>query len=182
MLVDMIEILAPKPAEARKTFGTCVRCNRPLTNPESAAAGMGPVCRGKAAQSDSGELLGDTPVLTDVPPITEVGLICRRLEDGRAAANVPHVIKYHSPDGFEWGYGGSGPAELALNALHVMLQYNGRGIRNAFRSGADVSQDAFVLHQDFKWAFLATMPKAGGHVPLEVINEWITRRLSGIAA
>ena len=27
-----------------------------------------------------------------------------------------HVVK-HSPDGFRWGYGGSGPADLALSIL-----------------------------------------------------------------
>jgi hypothetical protein len=30
-------------------------------------------------------------------------------------------IRSHSPTGFEWGYGGSGPAQLALGlALHVL--------------------------------------------------------------
>ena len=29
---------------------------------------------------------------------------------------LPHVVR-HSPDGFEWGYGGSGPADLALSLL-----------------------------------------------------------------
>ena len=28
-----------------------------------------------------------------------------------------HVVR-HSPDGFQWGYGGSGPADLALSILH----------------------------------------------------------------
>lgn len=31
-----------------------------------------------------------------------------------------HVVK-HSPDGFQWGYGGSGPADLALSILHDCL-------------------------------------------------------------
>src|SRR6266436_5928682 len=30
-------------------------------------------------------------------------------------------IPYHSPDGFEWGYGGSGPADLALNILGLFV-------------------------------------------------------------
>lgn len=29
-------------------------------------------------------------------------------------------LRFHSPDGFEWGYGGSGPAQLAL-ALRLLL-------------------------------------------------------------
>jgi hypothetical protein len=30
-------------------------------------------------------------------------------------------IRNHSPDGFEWGYGGSGPAQLALALLMELL-------------------------------------------------------------
>jgi hypothetical protein len=43
----------------------------------------------------------------------------------------------HSPDGFNWGYGGSGPAQLALALL--------------LREG--VPDDvAVTLHQDLKWS------------------------------
>lgn len=28
--------------------------------------------------------------------------------------NPRHDLRNHSPDGFQWGYGGSGPAQLAL--------------------------------------------------------------------
>lgn len=30
---------------------------------------------------------------------------------------LPHALVRHSPDGFSWGYGGSGPSELALNLI-----------------------------------------------------------------
>lgn len=33
---------------------------------------------------------------------------------------LPHVVR-HSPDGFEWGYGGSGPSDLALAILADVL-------------------------------------------------------------
>src|SRR5579862_9119212 len=32
--------------------------------------------------------------------------------------NVPWSVVSHRPSGFEWGYGGSGPADLALNILN----------------------------------------------------------------
>jgi hypothetical protein len=32
-----------------------------------------------------------------------------------------HDVRNHSPDGFEWGYGGSGPAQLALA---ILLDYS----------------------------------------------------------
>lgn len=38
--------------------------------------------------------------------------------EGRPLYEVPlkHIVR-HSPTGFEWGYGGSGPADLALSIL-----------------------------------------------------------------
>lgn len=150
-----------------------------MKTPSSVAAGMGPTCRSKASLSDSGALLGDTAVLCGVPPITDAGLICRRLADGRAAANVPHIVKYHSPAGFEWGYGGSGPAELAMNAMAALLRPDGTHMDRVY-GDCVVSNDAARLHQDFKWAFIAPMPHAGGIVRLENINEWIARKLARI--
>ncbi len=46
----------------------------------------------------------------------------------------------HSPTGFEWGYGGSGPAQLALALLADHLSDD---------------DEASVLHQDFKRAVVA---------------------------
>ena len=45
----------------------------------------------------------------------------------------------HSPDGFNWGYGGSGCAQLALA---IMLALTGKA-------------DGY---QDFKWKTIATIP------------------------
>ena len=50
----------------------------------------------------------------------------------------------HSPTGFEWGYGGSGPAQLALALLTDHL-------------GDD--ERAVALHQDFKWALVARLSR-----------------------
>lgn len=50
----------------------------------------------------------------------------------------------HSPDGFEWGYGGSGPAQLALAILADHL-------------GDDPL--ALELHQPFKWRCIARVPR-----------------------
>lgn len=49
----------------------------------------------------------------------------------------------HSPTGFEWGYGGSGPAQLALALLADHL-------------GDD--EQALNLYQRFKWAVIAELP------------------------
>ena len=49
----------------------------------------------------------------------------------------------HSPTGFEWGYAGSGPAQLALAILADHL-------------GND--EQAFNFHHRFKWAVIAELP------------------------
>lgn len=51
----------------------------------------------------------------DGVPITSKCVV-RVLVPGYAEYELPprHDIRNHSPDGFEWGYGGSGPAQLAL--------------------------------------------------------------------
>ncbi len=65
----------------------------------------------------------------------------------------------HSPDGFAWGYGGSGPAQLALAILCEHL-------------GDD--EKAVALHQPFKWALIAPM---NGDMPWAIdsdeIENWI---------
>ena len=52
----------------------------------------------------------------------------------------------HSPTGFEWGYAGSGPAQLALAILADHL-------------GND--EQAFNFHHRFKWTMVAELPKRG---------------------
>jgi len=53
----------------------------------------------------------------------------------------------HSPTGFEWGYSGSGPAQLALAILLDYLGDVNRAIRN---------------YQDFKCAYVARWGAAWG--------------------
>jgi len=54
-------------------------------------------------------------------------------------------INNHSPDGFSWGYGGSGPAQLALAILLDMY-------------GEELARK---LYQDFKWDVIANFPQDG---------------------
>ncbi len=44
----------------------------------------------------------------------------REVDGGERVLALPELTRYegrHSPDGFQWGYGGSGPAELARAIL-----------------------------------------------------------------
>lgn len=72
--------------------------------------------------------------------------------------NIPIIKLHHSPDGIEWGYGGYGPADFAFNILLL------------FTSNL---KEAFVMHQDFKWKFIAGAPKVGGTIKNEHIKNWI---------
>src|SRR5258706_949918 len=57
--------------------------------------------------------------------------------------NPRYDLWNHSPTGFEWGYGGSGPAQLALAIL-------------ADHCGND--EQALDFYQRFKWAVVAEFP------------------------
>jgi hypothetical protein len=60
----------------------------------------------------------------------------------------------HSPDGFNWGYGGSGPAQLALALL--LLKYP--------------EQEAINLYQEFKWEVISKLPQSDFEI--EVTEPW----------
>lgn len=62
------------------------------------------------------------------------------LLDGKLLSPLPsQLLHNHSPDGFNWGYGGSGPSQLALA---VLLELTG-GPGN---------------YQEFKWRVIANLP------------------------
>ena len=80
--------------------------------------------------------------------------------DGRALS--PRLDLWnHSPSGFEWGYGGSGPAQLALALLALALLADHLG-----NDGTAVS-----LHQDFKSKVVATLPYRGWTLSSEQIHS-----------
>lgn len=51
-------------------------------------------------------------------PIEKCGIVIERTLNGYVlSTNVPHLVVYYSPSGYEMGYVGNGPADLALNIL-----------------------------------------------------------------
>ena len=66
-------------------------------------------------------------------------------------------IHNHSPNGFSWGYGGSGPAQLALAILLELT--NG--------------ETAIELYQEFKWDMVATLPQDDFELPIEKVTQWL---------
>ena len=71
---------------------------------------------------------------------------------------LKHLVR-HSPTGFEWGYAGSGPADLARSIVGDLM-------------GTD--DPSRRLYQAVKFALIATLPSGGGaltsHDILEVID------------
>jgi hypothetical protein len=82
--------------------------------------------------------------------------------DGRAL-NPRFDLWNHSPTGFEWGYAGSGPAQLALALLADHL--------------AD-RQEALDFYQSFKFAIVARLE----HLRWELTSEQIDQALRTIRA
>ena len=68
----------------------------------------------------------------------------------------------HSPDGFEWGYAGSGPAQLALAILADYLSH--RDILPTL---------ALQWYQEFKRLFIATAPHEGAVITSDQLDNFI---------
>ena len=143
----------------------CNRCGRTLKNPVYMEIGYGKVCAAKMGISvPSKKRVDDT-----IEPERNQGsfipfrgdIICRRTEHG-PEVNIPHRFVKHSPAGFEWGYAGSGPVDLALNALAMYI-----GREKAEENG---------LYQEFKREFIATLPFEGGVIKREQVLAWLKEK------
>ncbi|HEY8414641.1 MAG TPA: DUF6166 domain-containing protein [Thermaerobacter sp.] len=73
---------------------------------------------------------------------------------------LPHVV-LHSPTGYDWGYGGSGAADLALSILTHYL-----GDRHL----------AELLHQEFKWDVVAGLKHRCWVLTGAEIAAWLRER------
>ena len=174
-----------------QTFNSprCGRCNRPLTDPVSISLGMGPECRGRVGMS-SGRDLCKRDVFSDQfdnsVPFEQALVMKRRFVDGPSdmekvggvITNVPHLVVHHSPNGFEFGYGGSGPADLALNVCQLYLNMRGyEGQQTRLYDGKCWAL-AWKLHQKFKQDIIALIPRSGASVPFETIDAWFRSNIT----
>lgn len=72
-------------------------------------------------------------------------------------------LRNHSPSGLNWGYGGSGPAQLALAILCHMLNERGH---------ARPDEHALRRYQQFKFQVVGRLPEAGFKLPLHDVEHW----------
>jgi hypothetical protein len=78
--------------------------------------------------------------------------------DGRVLDPARSLLVFnHSPTGFAWGYGGSGPAQLALAILLEAGLSNDRAVR---------------LHQHFKREHIERLPQSDFVVDIDVA-QWV---------
>ena len=70
----------------------------------------------------------------------------------------PHAPR-HSPTGIEWGYGGSGPADLARSVLLALTD----------------EPTADALYQRFKAEVVASVPEVGGVLRAADVRAWAER-------
>jgi hypothetical protein len=81
-------------------------------------------------------------------------------ETGRSHRPLPKCLDHvnHSPDGFAWGYGGSGPAQLAYAILFDVTDDRDKSQR---------------FYQDYKWAVVARLPREPWTITAESVLEWL---------
>lgn len=80
-------------------------------------------------------------------------------QGGSRALAPRHDLRNHSPTGFNWGYGGSGPAQLALALLADVL-------------GDD--ERALAVYQNFKWRVVARLDNAGWELTDDEVRRVVT--------
>lgn len=103
-----------------------------------------------------------------------IDIVCQRDEEGHATVNIPQLVMKHSTTGFDWGYDGSGPSDLALNILELALHsIHWNGPREKCWRGSCYER-ASIWHQDFKRKFIAPMDKQGGVISGREVIEWLS--------
>lgn len=81
--------------------------------------------------------------------------------DGRLRIKKLRHVGSKSPTGFEWGYAGSGPADLANSILSDVLEVSGVSPR---------------MYQKFKFDVVVDLKRDGFQLPAEQVQKWLQER------
>lgn len=140
----------------------CRKCRRVLKNTDAIRKGIGPICERKEA-AEKGRQKDDG---SDIIEAYDGGSIWieRVAESGRPMdttsrirTNVAQSKMIHG-GGFNFGYAGSGPADWAHNILRMFCKS---------------PQEAELLHQSFKWKFVAVQCEDRLEISREDIENFI---------
>lgn len=120
-------------------------------------------------------------IIDEIPtaPFTEDVVVARR--QGVAVCNVPCTVIFKRWDGYNFGYVGHAPAELAVNILNAFVPPRRR--EAAFEPGpvrvlrGMCSVFAAENHIAFMYDFLVRMDReTGGTIPAHFIVSWIEQK------
>ncbi len=117
--------------------------------------------------------------------MSEVIYTGRRIDPGQGTLSPTQVerkengisrglkhIQYHSPAGVNWGYAGSGPADLALSLLVDAFEEQPiAGVLIGGKATTKTYPRAWRLHQHFKDAFVAQW-LTGWAITRQQILDW----------
>lgn len=146
-----------------------------MKDPVSVQRGVGPVCHARL-QAEKEERQDDLippkshePVTMEDLPKSSRGKFYEGYRDGGNTVIVTddyiplRHIPYHSPTGMEFGYGGSGPADLARSILWDLA---GQKVADTF-------------YQQFKREFIAVQPRDSFMITGENIFNWLVKKVKG---
>src|SRR5713226_1143049 len=120
-----------------------------------------------------------------------VRCMVRHINGGNPTLPPPYRLPHanlHSPTGFECGYGGSGPADLAASILADFFNVNARTVAAAYRGRPSRkprptdAEKVVHLHQDFKAGIISQIKLGNGQehqLTGDEIAEWLARHESG---
>lgn len=91
---------------------------------------------------------------------------------GEHPMELPLLLNYcnHSPTGFEWGYVGSGPAQLAWVVTYMTLMIETEVSREFARATAD------LYHQGIHHQIIAGLPTDGWQISGKTILDWLHKQ------
>ena len=86
-------------------------------------------------------------------------------------------VELHSPGGFEWGYAGSGPHDLALSILCDFLEESPAEVQASGQRTFAKPTRAFVLHDQFAHTVVARWDRDHWRIEGREITEWLRTSL-----
>lgn len=90
-------------------------------------------------------------------------------------------LHYHARS-YAYGYHGSGPADLALTMLNHLWPADGH-FTDVPVHGGRVRQEVWLLHQNFKRAFLASLDQEQAHdLDAAPMRAWLEAERAGITS
>ena len=111
--------------------------------------------------------------MADFPETIEL-----RREGMKAVTNVPRIVVHHSPAGFEWGYRGSGPSDLALNILEGVIREHFPDFVPTVQcwDGSMVTATAWGLYQWFRDEHIAPVERSENFdIKSSLVAIWIIK-------